>query len=40
MFKQFLSHVQPNGFVLALIGTVAAATFCRVGERVPKFFTR
>jgi sodium/bile acid cotransporter 7 len=31
MFKQFLSHVQPNGFVLALIGTVAAATFlpCR-----------
>jgi hypothetical protein len=31
MFKQFLSHVQPNGFVLALIGTIAAATFlaCR-----------
>jgi solute carrier family 10 (sodium/bile acid cotransporter), member 7 len=31
MFKQFLSHIQPNGFVLALIGTVAAATFlpCR-----------
>jgi hypothetical protein len=40
MFKQFLSHVQPNGFVLALIGTVAAATFLPCRGTSAEIFTR
>ena len=38
MFKQFLSHVQLNGYVLALIGTVAAAPFLACRGTSPEIF--
>ena len=38
MFKQFLSHVQLNGYVLALIGTVAAAPFLGCRGTSPEIF--
>jgi len=38
MFKEFLSHVQLNGFVLALIGTVAAAPFLACRGTSPEIF--